>query len=141
MKSTVEYLKEKGIRPSAQRVAIMKYLLENMIHPTVDDIYNGVLPYMPTLSKTTVYNVLKHLEENGALQSLTIDDKNVRYDADVKSHAHFKCQCCGKLYDLKQPDISPLSGINDFEITNMHLYCWGLCPKCKSEKASSNKDF
>ena len=64
MKSTVEYLKEKGIRPSAQRVAIMKYLLENMIHPTVDDIYNGVLPYMPTLSKTTVYNVLNHLEEN-----------------------------------------------------------------------------
>ena len=58
MKNTAEYLKEKGVRPSAQRVAIMKYLMEHKVHPTVDDIYNAILPDMPSLSKTTVYNVL-----------------------------------------------------------------------------------
>ena len=91
MKNTAEYLKEKGVRPSAQRVAIMKYLMEHKVHPTVDDIYNAILPDMPSLSKTTVYNVLKHLEEKGALQSLLIDEKNIRYDADTSSHMHFKC--------------------------------------------------
>lgn len=132
MKNTAEYLKEKGIRPSVQRVAIMKYLMENRIHPTVEDIYNALLPDMPSLSKTTVYNVLKHLEENGAIQSLTIDDKNVRYDADTSSHVHFKCNKCGRLYDLNQPKISHIKGIENFEINTIHLYCWGICPNCKT---------
>ena len=141
MKNTAEYLKEKGVRPSAQSVAIMKYLMEHKVHPTVDDIYNAILPDMPSLSKTTVYNVLKHLEEKGALKSLLIDEKNIRYDADTSSHMHFKCNKCGKLYDLKQPDFSMLTGTEDFEIKQVHLYCWGLCPDCKSENTSVNEDF
>ena len=111
------------------------------VHPTVDDIDNAILADMPSLSKTTVYNVLKHLEEKGALKSLLIDEKNIRYDADTSSHMHFKCNKCGKLYDLKQPDFSMLTGTEDFEIKQVHLYCWGLCPDCKSENTSVNEDF
>ena len=52
-----------------------------------------------------------------------------------------KCNKCGKLYDLKQPDFSMLTGTEDFEIKQVHLYCWGLCPDCKSENTSVNEDF
>ena len=31
-----------GIRPSAQRLAIMNYLLTHRTHPTVDEVYQGL---------------------------------------------------------------------------------------------------
>ncbi len=35
-------LLENGIRPSAQRLAIMNYLLTHFTHPTVDEVYQGL---------------------------------------------------------------------------------------------------
>ncbi|KAA6327046.1 hypothetical protein EZS27_023930, partial [termite gut metagenome] len=31
---------------------------------------------------------------------LTIDEKNVCFDADILPHAHFLCKKCGKIYDV-----------------------------------------
>ncbi len=129
MTEAIDILNSHNIRPSVQRIAILKYLLEHRIHPTVDDIYLALNPTMPTLSKTTVYNVLRNLVENGAVLALTIDEKNVRYDADINSHAHFRCQSCGELYDIEQPTMSD-GNTSGFKIDNVHVYYWGKCPKC-----------
>ena len=75
MTEAIDILNSHNIRPSVQRIAILKYLLEHRIHPTVDDIYLALNPTMPTLSETTVYNVLRNLVENGAVLALTIDEK------------------------------------------------------------------
>ena len=66
MEKVVERLQEHHIKPSVQRIAIMKYLMEHHTHPTVDEIYTALSPTIPTLSKTTVYNTLKILTEEGA---------------------------------------------------------------------------
>ena len=92
-----------------------------------------VNPCIPTLSKTTVYNVLRNLVENGAVLALTIDEKNVRYDADTSSHAHFRCHACGELYDIEQPTMSD-GNTAGFEINNVHVYYWGKCPKCMQKE-------
>jgi Fur family ferric uptake transcriptional regulator/Fur family peroxide stress response transcriptional regulator len=128
-------LLEFGVKPSLQRMAILEYLMKHMIHPTADTIFNDLYPAIPTLSKTTVYNTLKLLEERGALCAISIDDKNVRYDADIDQHAHFKCKQCGAIYDL------PIKGIENLEITNPHhlqitdcqVYYKGYCEKCKEK--------
>lgn len=132
MTTAIDILNSHNIRPSVQRIAILKYLLEHRIHPTVDDIYLALNPTMPTLSKTTVYNVLRNLVENGAVLALTIDEKNVRYDADTSSHAHFRCQSCGELYDIEQPTLSD-ENTSGFKIENVHVYYWGKCPKCMNK--------
>lgn len=71
MEIVVERLQGHNIKPSVQRIAIMKYLMEHRTHPTVDEIYTALSPTIPTLSKTTVYNTLKILSEQGAAQTLT----------------------------------------------------------------------
>ena len=48
-----------GIKPTLQRIAIMSYILEHRVHPTIEDVYNGLITNFPTLSKTTVYNTLR----------------------------------------------------------------------------------
>jgi Fur family ferric uptake transcriptional regulator/Fur family peroxide stress response transcriptional regulator len=128
-------LQNSGIKPSLQRMAILEYLMEHPVHPTVDMIFNDLYPSIPTLSKTTVYNALKLFLEQGAIRSLTIDEKNVRYDADISEHAHFKCKKCGNVHDFYPEGLDwvKLKGINQLFITECYLYFMGYCEECKGE--------
>ena len=49
-----ESLKLRGVKPSYQRMKIYEFLLNNRIHPTVDEIFKTLTPEIPTLSKTTI---------------------------------------------------------------------------------------
>lgn len=131
----VTCLKQHSIKPSMQRIAIMRYLMEHRTHPTVEEIYTALSPVIPTLSKTTVYNTLKLLSEHGAAQMLTIDERNVCYDADTSIHAHFFCKHCAKVYDLFSPQAPVQSGqteLNGHEIQETHLYYKGICRQCRT---------
>lgn len=120
-----------GIKPSVQRIAIMDYLIGNKMHPTVDMIFNDLYSKIPTLSRTTVYNTLKLLAEQGAIQMLAIDDKNSRYDADITPHAHFRCNRCGCIKDLAVKDCFSLgNSMEKIKITEIQLYCKGYCEQC-----------
>ncbi|MCD7973103.1 MAG: transcriptional repressor [Candidatus Azobacteroides sp.] len=127
-----DYLVNHNIKPSVQRVAIMQYLVEHRTHPTIDEIYSELLPEVPTLSKTTVYNTLKLFHDNKAVLSLTIDEKNVRFDWDTTPHAHFKCNKCGKIYDvpLQESDIPSFRGESEFVPEETQVYFLGTCKKC-----------
>lgn len=136
---SIAYIKNRllqfGVKPSLQRIAIMDYLLTHPTHPTADTIFNALYPAVPTLSKTTVYNTLKLLAEQGAVLSLTIDEKNIRYDGDISHHAHFRCRSCGNVFDLpmdEMPGIPP-GKLNGFDITECHVYYKGYCKSCREE--------
>ena len=131
LKNAIDILISKDIRPSVQRIAILDYLLKNKTHPTVDEIYISLNPSMPTLSKTTVYNVLKSLVENDIVLALNIDEKNIRYDAVTEDHSHLMCERCNKLFDIPQPALKE-TNLNGYKINRMHLYCWGICPECNN---------
>ena len=124
-------LKALGIRPSIQRIAVMDFLKNNPIHATIDEIYSELNRKIPTLSKTTVYNTVKTLSDNGAIQTIFIDEKNKRYDADTNRHAHFMCNLCGKVFDLPIKSLE-IETENDEHLTikELHLYYRGDCKKC-----------
>ena len=126
------YLMDHGIKPSPQRVAIMKYLMENNVHPDVELIYSDLVPDMPTLSKTTVYNTLKLFCDKKAAVALFIDDKNVRYDGVMTTHAHFKCKKCDTIYDvsLEEADVPTCRSSSEFQLDETQVYFLGTCQKC-----------
>ncbi len=127
------HLTEHGIKLSVQRAAIMQYLMDHLTHPTIDQIFNDLLPVMPSLSKTTVYNTLKLFHDKGAVVALTIDEKNVRYDGDTSRHAHFKCRKCGIIYDmpLKEKDIPTFRGSRDLCLEEIQVNFLGMCKQCR----------
>ena len=132
------HLESHQIHPSVQRVAIMQYLFENnMSHPTVEQIYADMLPFMPTLSKATVYNTLRLFVEKKAVVSLFIEERNVRYGLLTTVHAHFRCRCCGCIYDvpLEKSDIPQFKDNFDFSPDEMQIYYWGNCKKCDNSSA------
>ena len=124
---------ERGIRPSMQRLAIMDYLINHPIHPTIDDVYQALSNKVPTLSRTTVYNTLRMLSENQAAQMITIDEHRVCYDGNVESHVPFYCKKCGKIIDLFGEQAPKLEGEKTVEgniIQEEQLYYKGICAKC-----------
>jgi Fe2+ or Zn2+ uptake regulation protein len=127
----VDRLVKAGIRPSAQRIAIAQYLAEHLTHPTVEEIYHALHDEYPTLSRTTVYNTLWLLVENGVINAISIDRANSQFDYNIENHAHFRCKRCGKVIDLMMPDFSPQLP-DGLKIDNVNVYYDGLCPECAS---------
>ncbi len=116
-----------------QRIAIMGYLMEHRTHPTVEEIYSALSPAMPTLSKTTVYNTLKLLSDAGAIQTLTIDERNTCYDALTLPHSHFLCKRCGNIYDLMNDQSAKQSidmNMDGHTLQEIHYYYKGICREC-----------
>jgi len=129
-----EKLQRSGVRPSLQRMAVMNFLMNNLTHPTIDMIYSELHKEIPTLSKTTVYNTVKTLSDKGAIQTLFIDEKNLRYDAETRQHAHFKCNICGEVIDLPIKNLNiNIENDKNLLITESHLYYKGFCEKCKTK--------
>jgi Fur family ferric uptake transcriptional regulator/Fur family peroxide stress response transcriptional regulator len=126
------YLIKHDVKPSIQRIAVMNYLFNNRTHPTVDEIFSALSPNMPTLSKTTVYNTLKLLAEKGAILQLTIDEKNVRYDACIDPHAHFICLGCGCVHDVAPIylDKVHMEKYKNLNIIETQVYYKGYCDEC-----------
>lgn len=125
------HLTTNNIKPSIQRIKIFEYLYNNKIHPTVDTIYTGLVNEIPTLSKTTVYNTLKLFIDNKIATTVTIEDNEVRYDAFLEEHAHFKCDECGNIYDV-EIDVKELKykELSDFRVDKTNIYLNGKCKKC-----------
>lgn len=141
---TRKYLMDHGIRPSTQRVAIMQYLLDNHTHPTAEEIYLRLLPKIPTLSKTTVYNTMKLFIRQGVAIMVDIDEHNARFDGDVSTHAHFQCRSCNRIFDLEVSDLhSAISLKEGYSLERICLNMRGLCPECNhlvsSAKTSAEK--
>lgn len=133
MEKLSEYLEKEGIHPSYHRLKILEYLMSRRTHPTVDMIYKGLSKEIPTLSKTTVYNTLKLFVSKDIVQESTIEEKEVRYDADTTQHAHFKCTECGSVYDiaLESPvfDTETLTA-EGHKVQECHVYLKGVCKDC-----------
>lgn len=133
----IEHLQQHGIKASPQRIAVMEYLLNHRTHPTADEIFMALSPSMPTLSKTTVYNTLKLLVEQGAVLNLGIDERNARYDGDTTPHAHFRCLKCGTVIDLYPHQVEGLELVNHkhlgkLRIAETRLYYMGYCEHCQN---------
>ncbi|MBQ9693255.1 MAG: transcriptional repressor [Kiritimatiellae bacterium] len=134
---THQKLRDHGLQPSKARVTIYEWLMKNPVHPTVEVIYNALRPQLPSLSRTTVYNVLHAFVERGLADKVHSEDLELRYDGNISQHAHFKCTQCGELRDLMDiPDsVSIEVGLpNGFEPHTTAVTLWGFCARCAKKK-------
>ncbi len=128
-----ELLRAHGVRPSHQRVHVLGHLLAHPEHPTVEAIHAALLPSMPTLSKTTVYNTLGVLCQAGLVRMVKIEGHEARYDAVLSEHGHCRCDRCGRIDDF-EIDIGLLIRTlpEGFRIRQRDVYLHGLCRACQT---------
>ncbi len=136
----LEQLSSHGVKPSAQRLMILRFLMENRTHPTVDEIYNALLPEQPTLSRTTVYNTLKLLAAVGIIRCIDVGrNHGARWDYSHHDHAHFLCTACGGVTDIEFDSQAPAFPLppGGFEVHSTEVNLRGICPECRRQSQAS----
>lgn len=131
--AVVGVLREHGLRPTQQRIAIYRYLLEHPVHPTAEVIFRELKPTLPSCSLMTVYNALDALAEAGLVRVVTVEAGVQHFDATVGDHGHFRCKTCSHIYDFPlTPENVSVPTLSGFQIQAQDLYCTGICPTCAS---------
>lgn len=129
--------KEKGLKITPQRIAILEaiYTLNN--HPTVEDIVTYIRKDNPNIAKGTVYKVLDTLEENQLVKKVKTDKEVMRYDGVVKNHHHLYCSECDLIEDYYDEELDKLlenhfknKNIEGFKLEDIVLQIRGTFEKC-----------
>jgi Fur family peroxide stress response transcriptional regulator len=127
-----------GLRCTAQRYAVMAYLMECDRHPTAAEIYKAVNRVDPRSSKATTYNNLRDLVQAGLVREVAVEGRAARFDAKGTRHHHFICDRCGNVEDMEWYGVPrPASGsLGKRVLRECELIFRGLCTKCASRRAS-----
>ena len=91
----------KGLKVTPQRLAVLKYLRENRIHPTAEKVHSELVErIIRAISLTTVYKTLAKFVEEGLIKEVDIDPNKMRFDICIDDHDHFHCRACDNVYDV-----------------------------------------
>lgn len=128
-------LAENGVKVTPSRLLIYNYLISSKEHPSADMVYTALSPGNPKLSRTTVYNTLRTFCDIGVAKMLPISDEDMRFDADISLHAHFRCLKCHKIHDLIliEKDLATIVEVPmELVVTSGQLILSGYCSGCSS---------
>ncbi len=93
-------LRQHGIQPSPQRVAVAEYVLATDAHPSADKVFSEVRARFPDISRATVYNTLNRLVAEGLLKELLLAEGKVVFDPKTEPHHHFVDDATGEIHDV-----------------------------------------
>ena len=116
MDDVISVLSSRGIQPSAQRVAVARFVLTTDEHPSADQVFARVKDDLPVLSRATVYNTLHLFVEKGLLKELILAEGRVVFDPKTAPHHHFVDDDTGVIVDipwaaLKVKNVDALDGL------------------------------
>lgn len=100
MKDLLQELRAHGIQPTAQRLAVARFVLDARSHPTADEVWDKVRQRNPTLSRATVYNTLNLFVEKGLLCTQALREGALVFDPCVTRHHHFIDEKTGAIHDV-----------------------------------------
>jgi Fur family peroxide stress response transcriptional regulator len=122
-------------RRSRQRDTILRVVMDSKSHPRADWVYDQVRQEIPNISLGTVYRNLRSLAKSGEIRQLDIADGTSRFDGNTDSHYHFRCERCGRIFDLDEPvdqSISQRVAKNTgFKVYRQRMELIGLCNACQ----------
>lgn len=93
-------LREHGIQPSAQRLAVAEYVLATDEHPSAEGVLHRAQARLPMISRATVYNTLNLFCAKGLLRQLVLAEGNIVFDCNVEQHHHFIDVDTGQIHDV-----------------------------------------
>ena len=128
MIGAAQQLREHGIQPSAQRVAIAEYVLRTDEHPSADLVWKRVQAKLPYVSRATVYNTLNLFVERGLLRALSLADQSVVFDPKTARHHHFIDEETGEIHDIpwEKVQVCNVEALRGFEVHDYQVVIRGV---------------
>ena len=102
----VKKLSNIGLRPTKQRMILIKLLFENPDrHISAEELYQEVRKEDRKISLATIYNTLKQFTKVGLLKELVVDQNKSIYCTNHDPHYHLYIEDEGKVVDIPQKNI------------------------------------
>jgi len=124
-----------------ERNTIQKQIVLNAVrkmqglHPSTLDIYLHINKTHPSISKSTVYRIIKELSEKGEITPMISFNDLERYDNKIEPHYHFRCKVCGTIFDVEMDVIKSLENEvyqkHGHQVDRHDIVFMGTCNKCK----------
>ena len=127
LEKAVKLLRECGIQPTPQRIAVVEFIFKTRAHPSADKVLEYVRRKCPTISRATVYNTLNLLVEKQLLRAQALKEGILVFDPNLDRHHHFIDDESGKIYDIPW-DAIQVSGeevLREFEVREYQVILRG----------------
>lgn len=134
--SAENLLRERGLRVTPQRQAVLQWLLDHGgAHLSADQVRDQLLSKMPGLARGTTYKVLDELVRTGLCEELATADGMALYGLRLEPHHHFYCESCHRWYDVQ------VEGLSGLRIAGAEPGTWvgevdvtfkGTCQRCST---------
>lgn len=120
-------LEERGIRATAQRLAIAEFVLHTDEHPSADEVWDAVRVSFPMVSRATVYNTLNLFVDHGLLQALVVTEGRVVFDPNMRRHHHFIDEETGEILDLpwEALEVGRIDRLEGFDVRDYQVLVRG----------------
>ncbi|MCE4614241.1 MAG: transcriptional repressor [Desulfurococcales archaeon] len=121
-------LKKTGMKQTPQRIEVVRALLKlKEKHPTLNQVYNEAKKKVPTLSFSTLYTIVKKLEELGVIKLFDLLGET-RIEVNNKPHINIIDLSNGEIDDYNDDslvkEIVEETGLDrsDFVLINILVY-------------------
>ena len=125
-------LREKGLKVTPQRVAILGALHEMHNHPTAEMIIEHIRETYPNIAMGTVYNILETFVRHGIVNKVNTDEDAMHYDGVTSMHHHLYSPETGQIEDYMDEQLNKMltdyfqeKNITNFEIEKISLQIKG----------------
>jgi Fur family iron response transcriptional regulator len=99
--NAIERLREAGLRPTRQRLALARLLFEGGDrHVTAEALHGEALAGDIRVSLATVYNTLHQFTDVGLLREVVVEPGRSYFDTNIDDHHHFFSESAGTLQDI-----------------------------------------
>ena len=108
----IDKLRNSGLRPTKQRLQICEVLFntERTFHFTINDLERKIKDKIDSkISLATIYNTVHAFEKKGYLKQIPVNSNQTYFDTNITDHHHFYNLKDGKLIDLENSDVGPIS--------------------------------
>lgn len=106
-------------------------------HRTADELLALARERMPGISRATVYNNLRSMEEEGLIRRITAEGGADFYDSSFVLHGHLICTECRRITDVEVPtlleDLKKISGV---DVDSYELKLRYVCDGCRAGSAN-----
>ena len=121
-----ERLQKAKVQPTAQRIAIARYVLCEADHPTAEDVKAWADKNFPKMSMATVDNTLGILVKAGLLQKICFPHtKEAVYDDNISLHYHFLEEKSGKILDIDPSDVKVTTHLKGLKVNEIQMFLRG----------------
>ena len=106
-KDLIERLKDAGLRPTRQRLALAKLLFDpSERHLTAEQLHAEAQDAGVRVSLATVYNSLHQFTSADLLREVVVEPGRSYFDTNVEDHHHFYHEDSGRLQDIPKDQLA-----------------------------------